>query len=145
MLGALLSWSAESPWGWLVWQLALVGVLAILAGAVRFGPPRPLGEHRRRSALEHVRALATALAASRGHDVAIRLLVQGLRRRLAKTGTGLRADPHAWIAGLTPYLRTPRAQTAAALLAELTLPPQPAGSVLRAANAVEDLWEELRP
>jgi hypothetical protein len=145
MAGALLSWSAESPWGWLVWQAALVGVLAILAGAVRFGPPRPLGEHRRRSALEHVRALATALAASRGHDVAIRLLVHGLRRRLAKAVTPAQADPHAWIMSLTPHLRTQRAQAAAAALAELTLPPQPAGSVLRAANAVEDLWEELRP
>jgi hypothetical protein len=145
MAGALLSWSAASPWGWAVWQLVLVGVLAILAGAVRFGPPRALEEHRRRSPLEHVRALATALAAARGHDVAIRLLVQGLRRRLARTTGPARDDAHAWLESLTPHLRTPRARAAAASLATLTLPPQPAESVLRAAHAVEDLWEELRP
>lgn len=145
MAGALLSWSAESPWGWAVWQLALVGVLAILAGAVRFGPPRALEEHRRRSPLEHVRALATALAAARGHDVAIRLLVQGLRRRLARSPAPARDEPHAWLESLTPHLRSPRAQAAAATLATLTLPPQPAEGVLRAAHAVDDLWEELRP
>ena len=131
--------------GWAVWQLALVGVLAVLAGALRFGPPVPLDEHRRRSPLEHVRALATALAAARGHDVAIALLVQGLRRRLARTGTTHRVPPREWIESLAPHLRTPRAQAAAASLAALTLPQQPAESVLLAANAVEDLWEELRP
>ena len=145
MVGALLSWSVESPWGWLVWQLMLVGTLAILAGAVRFGPPRPLDERRRRSPLEHVRALATALAAARGHDVAIRLLVHGVRRRLSKAGAPVRGDPRVWIESLTPHLRTARAQAAAATLASLTVPPQPAGSVLRAAHALEDLWEELRP
>lgn len=145
LAGVLLDWSLVSPWGWAVWQLALVGTLALLAGAVRFGRPRPLPERRRRSALEHVRALATALAAARGHDVAIRLLVQGLRRRLARTGAALRDDPHRWLETLRPHLRTPRAEAAAATLASLTVPPQPAGSVLRAAHAVEDLWEELRP
>ena len=41
-------------------------------------------ERRRRSPMEHVRALATALAAARGHDVAVRLMIQGLRRRLSR-------------------------------------------------------------
>lgn len=145
LAGTLFAWSAESPWGWAVWQLALVGVLAVLAGALRFGPPVPLDEQRRRSPLEHVRALATALAAARGHDIAIALLVQGLRRRLARTGTVHRAPPREWIESLAPHLRTPRAQAAAASLVALTLPQQPAESVLRAASAVEDLWEELRP
>lgn len=144
LAGALLSWSAESPWGWAVWQLALVGVVALIGSGVRFGPPQPLDERRRRSPLEHVRALATALAAARGHDVAIRLLVQGLRRRLGRGGAHS-DDLHGWLASLAPHLRTARAQGAAATLAALTVPPQPAASVLRAANAVEDLWEELRP
>lgn len=141
----VLAWSAASPWGWAVWQLVLVGALAVLAGAVRFGPPRALDEGRRRSPLEHVRALAAALAAARGHDVAIRLLVSGLRRRLGRAGTTQRGDPAEWLAGIAPHLRTPRAQSAAATLTALTTSPQPASGVLEAANAVEDLWEELRP
>lgn len=145
LVGALLAWSGESPWGWAVWQLGLVGVLALLAGAVRFGPARPLGETRRRSPLEHVRALAGALGSARGHDVAIRLLIQGLRRRLARAGAAPRGDARLWLGGLTPHLRTPRAHAAAATLIALSEPPQTASGVLQAANAVEDLWEELRP
>ena len=38
--GAALSWSTRSPWGWLVWQLAAVGVIALLASGIRFGPVR---------------------------------------------------------------------------------------------------------
>lgn len=145
LAGALLGWSVASPWGWVVWQLALVGVLGLVAAGVRFGPPRPLEERRRRSPLEHVHALATALAAARGHDVAIGLLVHGLRRRLARAGAPLRGDARGWLEGLMPHLRTPRAQAAAASLIALSHPPQPAAAVLRAAHAVEDLWEELRP
>ena len=88
-----LDWSTRSPWGWVVWQLAAVGVIALLASGVRFGPVRRAIERRRRSPLEHVRALATALAAARGHDVAVRLMVQGLRRRLSRGGRPARARP----------------------------------------------------
>ncbi|HTS87378.1 MAG TPA: DUF4350 domain-containing protein, partial [Gemmatimonadales bacterium] len=79
---ATRDWSLESPWGWAMWQLALVGLLLVLAGAVRFGPAIHLLDRRRRSPLEHVRALATALAAAQGHDVAIEEIIEGLRRRL---------------------------------------------------------------
>src|SRR5439155_27282967 len=73
----VLAWSLRSPWGWAAWQLAAVGLLALGFGAVRFGPPRAGLEPRRRSPLEHVRALATALAAAGGHDVAVAALVPG--------------------------------------------------------------------
>jgi hypothetical protein len=39
----------------------------------------------------------------------------------------------------------PRGAKALATLETLTRPGQPSTAVLRAANAVEDLWEELRP
>ncbi|MGH7701604.1 MAG: hypothetical protein ACREMO_00780 [Gemmatimonadales bacterium] len=145
LASATLAWSRSSPWGWAVWQLAGVGLLALLAGAIRFGPPRTAIVRRRRSPSEHVRALATALAAARGHDVAIGAIVNGLRRRLSPAGAQPRADRQTWLTALAAGARTPRAQAAVHTLARLARPPQPAESVLGAAYAVEDLWEELRP
>jgi hypothetical protein len=145
LAGAALDWTTRSPWGWVVWQLAAVGVIALLASGVRFGPVRHAIERRRRSPLEHVRALATALAAARGHDVAVRLMVQGLRRRLSRGGRPARADLDVWLEGLRPSVRTPRGREALDALAGLTRGPQDAESVLVAANAVETLWEELKP
>ena len=40
---------------------------------------------------------------------------------------------------------SPRARDALALLDSLTRPGQPSSSVLRAANAVEVVWEDLKP
>jgi hypothetical protein len=91
-----------------------------------------------------VRALATALAAARGHDVAVRLLVQGLRRRLAP-GRPLRADLAGWLETMAPHLRSERARADAAELRRLISRPQSADGVLRAATTVEDLWQELKP
>ncbi len=145
LLGAMLDWSARSPWGWAVWQLLVVGLLALLAGAVRFGPVRQVLVRRRRSPLEHVRALATALAAARGHDVAIGAIVQGLHRRLHLGARRGRVEWRTWVDRLAGQLRSPRAQDAARTLQSLTRPGQPPEGVLRAANAVEDVWQELRP
>lgn len=144
LAGATLEWSHRSPLGWAGWQLAVVGLLSVLAGAVRFGPVRHVIVRRRRSPLEHVRALATALSAARGHDVAIAAMIRGLRRRLNPT-TRTKADVRPWLAQLAAHVRTPRARSAVQSLEQLTRPGQPAASVLTAANAVEDVWEELSP
>jgi hypothetical protein len=145
LAGATLDWSVRSPWGWAMWQVAVVGLLALFAGVVRFGPPRPVLERKRRSPLEHVRALATALAAARGHDVAIGAIVAGLRRRLSPAGQRGRGDWRAWLTQLSGQSQSPRARDAITTLQELTGPGQTPAGVLRAANAVEDVWEELRP
>jgi hypothetical protein len=145
LAGAALDWTTRSPWGWVVWQFAAVGVIALVASGVRFGPVRRAIQRRRRSPLEHVRALATALAAARGHDVAVRLMVQGLRRRLSRGGRPTPADLDAWLEGLRPSVRTARGREALDSLATMTRGPQDADSVLVAANAVETLWEELKP
>jgi hypothetical protein len=145
LTGAVLAWSTHSPWGWIVWQLAAVGVVALLASGVRFGPVRSAIQRRRRSPMEHVRALATALAAARGHDVAVRLTIQGLRRRLSRGGRPPPADLDTWLEGLGPSVRTPRGREALDSLTAMTRRPPDADSVLLAANAVENLWEELKP
>ena len=69
--------------------------------------------------MEHVRALATALAAARGHDVAVRLMIQGLRRRLSR---GARATPdlEAWLESLGPSVRTARGREALESLGAMT-------------------------
>ena len=143
--GAALAWSARSPYGWMVWQLVGVGLLGLLASGIRFGPVRSVIERRRRSPMEHVRALATALAAARGHDTAVRLMVQGLRRRLSRGGRPSSADLETWLSGLAPAIRTARGREALETLTATLRTPPDAASVLVAGNAVETLWEELKP
>jgi hypothetical protein len=145
LAGSVVGSSARTPWGWAVWQAAAVGVLALLFGAIRFGPARSGIERRRRSPLEHVRALARALSAARGHDVAIAALVRGLRRRVVPPAIRARGDAAGWLRQLDGSLLSPRGREALGELRSLTRPGQPSSGVLRAANAVEDLWEELRP
>jgi hypothetical protein len=149
LAGAVLRWSAGTPWGWAVWQLIGVGVLALLAAGRRFGPVRSGIERRRRSPMEHVHALATALASARGHDVAVRLLVQGLRRRLGRGAPGgtqaARSDPRPWLRGVATRARTPHGRAAADELLQRLEQPQPLDGVLRSADLVEDLWTDLTP
>jgi hypothetical protein len=142
---ATIAWSLRSPWGWAVWQLAVVGLVALLAAGIRFGPVQHGIVRRRRSPLEHVRALATALAAARGHDVAVLLMVQGLRRRLSRGGRSAGGDLIPWLEGLEPSLRSERGRAALAELTTMTRRQPSAQEVLGAANAVETLWEELKP
>lgn len=141
---ATIAWSRQSPWGWAAWQLAAIGMLALLFGAVRFGPAIPGIVRARRSPLEHVRALATALSAAKGHDEAIAAMVRGLRRRLAPPALRARGDWHAWLAQLGSHAASPTEREALATLNQLTQPGQPPSSVLRAANAVEDVWQNIQ-
>jgi hypothetical protein len=145
MLPALGRWLRESPWGWATIHLFIVALLALLVAAVRFGPQRQVILRRRRSPLEHVRALANALAAARGHDEAIALLVRGLRRRLARPGEQLRGDVRPWLSSLAGRVSAPGARAAVATLESLTRGGADAVGVRRAALAVEDLWQDLKP
>jgi hypothetical protein len=146
LAGAALAWSRRSPFGWAVWQSVAVGLLALFFGAIRFGPARPGIARSRRSPLEHVHALAVALSAARGHDEAIAAIVRGLRRRLVPPALrGRAADWRGWLARLARPEATPELNASLASLIQLTRPGQPSASVLRAANAVEDLWQDLRP
>lgn len=145
---AALAWSRSSPWGWLIWQAAIVGFLAFVAGAARFGPVRAAIRRERRSPLEHVQALATALATAKGHDVAIASLVRGLRRRLQSRtgpdrGTAAREPWPQWAGRLQQSARTPELRARAGALLHFASPGQPNSAVQDAAHAVEDVWEAL--
>jgi hypothetical protein len=144
LLSATLKWSFGTPYGWAFWQLAIVGLLALLAGAIQFGAARRIIERRRRSPLEHVRALATALAAARGSGVAVDLIIGGLRRRLSGSGPPVRGDLQQWLTGLGTNVRTARSRQAVNTLINLTRH-APTDGVMRAADAVEDVWQDLKP
>ncbi|MEO8295457.1 MAG: DUF4350 domain-containing protein [Gemmatimonadota bacterium] len=145
LLGAIMKWSTQSPWGWAIWQLAIVGVIALIASAIRFGAPRSVIDRRRRSPLEHVRALATALSAAGGSRVAVDLMVRGLRRRLSPGGHSARGDPQAWLESLAQNVRSTRSRQAVRTLLKFTRRAPGSDNVLRAAYAVEDVWQDLKP
>lgn len=145
LTGAILSWSLRDPLGWALWQVIVIAMLALLVGAARTGPIRRFFSPSRRTALEHVQALARTLGASRGHDVAIGLLVRGLRRRLSAPGRSVRDDPRGWLLRTRERTRVAAVRRAIDRLLGLTTPGQGAEEVLAAANAVEDVWQELRP
>jgi hypothetical protein len=123
----------------------LVGLIALVVAAVRTGPIRSAIVRTRRSSIEHVRALATALQAARGHDVAVDLLIRGLRRRLSRDARPGREPVAAWIGTLASRVRTAPARAAATRLMTLTRPGRSVDDVLAAAHAVEDVWQDLRP
>lgn len=143
LAAALWAWSLRNPWGWFAWQLALVGLVALAAAAIRFGPVQHRISRRRRSPLEHVRALARALSSAGGAGVAVDLMVRGLRRRLSPGGHAARGDSRAWLETIAPHVRSARAREAVATLRTLIRGPQPPDGVLRAAHAVEDVWQEF--
>jgi hypothetical protein len=145
MLGAARRWLASTPAGWAIIQLGIVATIALLLGAIRFGPARRVIERRRRSPLEHVHALATALAAAGGHEIAVSLVVRGLRRRLSHGANAPAGATRDWLSALPGRTRTARGHAAAERLITLTRGRADAHSVREAAIAVEDVWQDLTP
>ena len=143
--GAVLDWLARTPAGWALLQLVAVGLLALAAAAVRFGPARSVIDRRRRSPLEHVEALAVSLQGAGGVDTAVALIVAGLRRRLGRAGVAQPDEQRAWLGALELVLPTTRARDAVRRLQQAQTQPGGAERALVAAQALEDVWEELRP
>src|SRR5438445_2088052 len=147
LAGVTLDWLVGTPGGWALLQLVGVLLVALAVAAVRFGPARPVVERRRRSPLEHLEALAAGLEGAAGVDTAVQLTVAGWRRRLSRTGRE-RTPPggeRQWLAALELALPTPRGRAAVRRLAGYVSEPGGGERVLAAAQAVEDVWEELRP
>lgn len=143
--GVLWEWLWRSPAGWAILQLAAVVLVWLAVTAVRFGPARSVIERRRRSPLEHVEALAAGLEGAQGADTAVELIISGLRRRLSRTGQLASGDIAGWLAALQLALPTARGRAAARSLQRLRMEPGGAERVLAAAQAVEDVWQDLRP
>lgn len=129
-----VEWAVGTVAGAALVHLLLVAAVALVLLGRRLGPARRLAEPSRRSTAEHVRALATALAAARGRREAVRLLVRGLRRRLGDRTRG--PDDAAWLAQARHTARSPAAAAALAQLAALESAPDDA-AVLAAARAAD--------
>jgi hypothetical protein len=147
LTGAVWEWLRHSPGGWAILQLVAVAVITLAVAAVRFGPALSVIERRRRSPLEHLEALAAGLEGAAGVETAVGLIVSGLRRRLSRTGYVPRTggDPRQWLLALELAIPTPRGRAAIRRLQQVTIHPGGPERVLTAAQAVEDVWEELRP
>ena len=143
--GASWAWLRHHPPGWAILQLLGVALVALAVTAVRFGPARSVIERRRRSPLEHVEALAAGLESAGGVDTAVGLTVSGLRRRLGRVGLLPAGAERAWLAALELALPTPAGRNAVRRLQRTINEPGGPERALAAAQAVEDVWEELRP
>jgi len=145
LLAASAAWLVGHPPGWAILQLVGVALVAIAVMAVRFGPPRAGVERRRRSPLEHLEALAAGLEGAGGVDTAVTLTVSGLRRRLGRAGALSVEGQRSWLAALELGLPTATGRNAVRELQRTINQPGGPERALAAAQAVEDVWEELRP
>ena len=151
LTGQTWSWLRHSPAGWAILQLLAVGLVWLATTAVRFGPALSVIERRRRSPLEHLEALGAGLENAAAADTAVQRLALGLRRRLSRTGGGGAAfktngDVLAWVESLELAVRGPQGRAAVRRLHNLlSARDRNAQRVLDTAQAVEDVWEELRP
>jgi hypothetical protein len=145
LLAASAAWLVGHPAGWAILQLVGVALVALAVVAVRFGPPRAGVERRRRSPLEHLEALAAGLEGAGGVDTAVALTVSGLRRRLGRAGALSVDAQRSWLAALELGLPTATGRKAVRELQRTINQPGGPERALAAAQAVEDVWEELRP
>jgi len=142
---ASAAWLVSHPPGWAILQLLGVALVALAVVAVRFGPARSAIVRRRRSPLEHLEALAAGLEGAGGVDTAVALTVSGLRRRLGRAGVPSLEGQRSWLAALELGLPTPAGRNAVRELQRTISQPGGPERALAAAQAVEDVWEELRP
>ena len=140
------TWLTETPAGWAILQLIAVALVWLAVTAVRFGPARHVIARKRRSPIEHLEALGAGLESAADADTAVQRLALGLRRRLNRTGQLASGDVGPWLESLELATRGPRGRSAVRRLRHLIIERDGSGErVLAAAQAVEDVWEELRP
>lgn len=145
IFAAAWHWALASPAGWTILQVSIAALVALAFMSVRFGPALSVVDRKRRSAIEHLDALAIGLERASGRDTAVELIAGGLRRRLTRTGTLPRGGERIgdWLTRLGLAVHTPGARKNVKRLAWLVRETGGDDDVLDAAIAVEDVWEAL--
>ncbi|HEV2749954.1 MAG TPA: DUF4350 domain-containing protein [Gemmatimonadales bacterium] len=141
----LVGWLLRAPTGWALLQLVALLLIGLALVGVRFGPARAVIERRRRSPIEHLEALAAGLEGAAGVDTSVALTVSSLRRRLGRTGVLAAGEERSWLAALELALPTAAGRNAVRRLQRILNQPGGPERALAAAQAVEDVWTELRP
>ncbi len=144
LFGATWRYVRSTPAGWTVLQLAAAALVLLALAAVRFGPPVPVIERRRRRPLEHLDALASGLERGGAAGHATQLLVSGLRRRLNPFAPPREARLSAWLLALERGARSEAARAAVHRLRRMLDAPGTGASILDAASAVEEVWDTLK-
>lgn len=108
-LRAVSSYLGGTPSGRFLFQLAVAGLVLLVAAAPRIVAPRDPGRLERRSPLEQVDALSRAYAQVGATRTSARRLVRGLRRRVERAPRGAVLDTDdrflERLASLAPSLR----------------------------------------
>ena len=78
-------------------------------------------------------------------DTSVALTVSSLRRRLGRTGVLPPEEQRSWLAAMELALPTAAGRNAVRRLQRILNQPGGPERVLAAAQAVEDVWTELRP
>jgi len=141
----LVGWLIRAPGGWALLQVVAALLIGLAVLGVRFGPARAVVERRRRSPIEHLEALAAGLEGAAGVDTSVALTVSSLRRRLGRTGVLPPGEQRSWLAALELALPTAAGRNAVRRLQRILNQPGGPERALAAAQAVEDVWKELRP
>ncbi len=138
-------WMYRSPLGWVILQLSGVALLALALSAIRFGPARTAVTRERRSALEHVDALAVGLQRAQSGNTAVTLIASGLRRRLGRAGSvqGGHQTLVDWLAKLGRAVHNTEARRKLERLTSLVREPGGDQYILEAATSVEDVWTAM--
>ena len=137
---AAVEFLGTSPSGRLLAQLALAGIVLLIALAPRNVPPLESTRVERRSPLEQVDALARAYAQVKATRTAAQRLVRGLRRRVQRAPTReMRSlDDDAWLAQCARKAPSLSADVALARRSLTdTLPPKVFATLGPALHAIE--------
>lgn len=88
LIGAATRFLTVTPEGRTVLQIVIASLIVLVAASIRPLQPREVERSERRSALEHVDALAAAYQRAGATPAAVKRLVRGLRRRHPTAGPG---------------------------------------------------------
>jgi hypothetical protein len=140
-LTAIRDYVVTTPSGRLLGQIAVAGLLLLIAAAPRPLAPRESTRVARRSPLEHADALAHAYAAVGATRTATARLLGGLRRRTRRTRAGARERDDQILAAVTAV--SPTAAPAASLVARALTDPLPARDLPAIASALSTIETAL--